>query len=77
MVYNITYIYLQNNPPIERERERELISSANVCRTEILKGYIRAAKTSVVNYALLDERCKGRLDVPFIPCPPPVTRQSA
>ena len=41
-------------------------------RHEILKGYIRAAKTSVVNYALLDERCKSRLDVPFIPCPPPV-----
>lgn len=43
-----------------------------MARHDILKGYIRAAKTSVVNYALLDERCRERLDVCFIPSPPPM-----
>ena len=44
----------------------------HLARHEILKGYIRAAKASMVNYALLDDRSKKRLDVPFIPSPPPV-----
>jgi hypothetical protein len=51
------------------------LQKKNIARHEILKGYIRAAKSSMVNYALLDDRSKKRLDVPFIPSPPPVTRR--
>ncbi|CAK9071063.1 unnamed protein product [Durusdinium trenchii] len=56
-------------PMLSEEEQTNLIEEL---RTEILKGYIRAAKTTVVNYALLDERCRKRLDVPFIPSPPPI-----
>lgn len=41
-------------------------------RGEILKGYIRAAKVAVVNYALLNGRTRERLDIAFIPSPLPV-----
>jgi dynein heavy chain len=36
-------------------------------RVEILKGYIKAAKTSIVDYALLNKRCRERLDIQFVP----------
>jgi len=41
-------------------------------RVEILKGYIKAAKTAIVDYALLNRRCRERLDVLFIPDPLPL-----
>jgi hypothetical protein len=40
-------------------------------RQDILKGYIKAAKTAIVDYALLNSRCRERLGVPFVPVPPP------
>lgn len=41
-------------------------------RTEILKVYLRAAKQAVIDYALLDQRTRERLDIHFIPMPVPV-----
>ena len=55
-------------PSLSEDQQEQLIEEL---RHEILKGYIRAAKTSVVNYALLDDRCRHRLDIPFVPLLPP------
>eukprot|EP00931_Biecheleriopsis_adriatica_P059471 TRINITY_DN3558_c0_g2_i1.p1 TRINITY_DN3558_c0_g2~~TRINITY_DN3558_c0_g2_i1.p1 ORF type:complete len:4446 (+),score=1220.06 TRINITY_DN3558_c0_g2_i1:273-13340(+) len=54
-------------PAISEEQQTKVVEEV---RHEILKGYIRAAKTAVVNYALLNSRCRERLDIPFIPVPP-------
>lgn len=49
---------------ISIEQQREVVEGV---RKDILKCYIRAAKSAIVDYALLDARCRERLDMPFVP----------
>ncbi|CAK0873107.1 unnamed protein product, partial [Prorocentrum cordatum] len=54
---------------MELRKRDEVIEAV---RQDILKGYIKAAKTAIVDYALLNSRCRERLDVPFVPTLSPV-----
>lgn len=49
------------------EQRRRILREA---RQEVLADYLKADRTAIVNYALLDGRCRDRLDLPLVPVPP-------